>query len=169
MLKRETQLSLEKTNPSDHPRTVSSTCSALSMTRCKRDPRPDQVGPMRVGDEWLAGRPERRPCSYFFSLASTRRRRLAGRWLLIEDQATEVRQQITAAEPLALPVSSWRRYQWGKAGLQHVVQGWGSPVQLQAMTPERLWGNHTPGPRGCLPAGGRIGQVLSQSGLAPGL
>lgn len=45
-------------------------------------------------------------------------------WLLIEDEAPELRRQITDAEPLALPVSSWQRNQWGKAGLQNVVQGW---------------------------------------------
>lgn len=57
-------------------------------------------------------------------------------WLLIEDEATELRRQITDAEPLALPVSSWQLNQWGKAALQHVVQGWWSPDQLRAIAPE---------------------------------
>jgi len=57
-------------------------------------------------------------------------------WLLIEDEATELRRQITDAEPLALPVSSWQLNQWGKASLQNVVLGWWSPAQLRAMAPE---------------------------------
>jgi Transposase DDE domain len=57
-------------------------------------------------------------------------------WLLIEDEASELRRQITDGEPLALPVSSWQLNQWGKAGLQHVVAGWWSPAQLRAIAPE---------------------------------
>ncbi|HVU69439.1 MAG TPA: IS4 family transposase [Ktedonobacteraceae bacterium] len=57
-------------------------------------------------------------------------------WLLIEDEATELRRQITDAEPLTLPVSSWQLNQWAKAGLQHVVVGWWSPQQLRALIPE---------------------------------
>lgn len=57
-------------------------------------------------------------------------------WLLIEDEASELRRQITDAEPLTLPLSSWQLNQWGKAGLQNVVQGWWSPAQLRALAPE---------------------------------
>ena len=57
-------------------------------------------------------------------------------WLLIEDEATELRRQITDGEPLALPVSSWQLDQWSKASLQNVVKGWWSPHQLRALAPE---------------------------------
>lgn len=57
-------------------------------------------------------------------------------WLLIEDEATELRRLLTDAEPLALPVSSWQLNQWAKAALQHVVVGWWSPQQLRALIPE---------------------------------
>ena len=57
-------------------------------------------------------------------------------WLLIEDEATELRRQITDGEPLALPVSSWQLNQWSKASLQNVVTGWWSPHQLRALAPE---------------------------------
>ncbi len=57
-------------------------------------------------------------------------------WLLIEDEASELRRQITDGEPLALPVSSWQLNQWSKASLQNVVTGWWSPHQLRAVAPE---------------------------------
>jgi DDE family transposase len=57
-------------------------------------------------------------------------------WLLIEDEASELRRQITDGEPLSLPVSSWQLNQWTKASLQHVVRGWWSPAQLRAVAPE---------------------------------
>jgi hypothetical protein len=58
-------------------------------------------------------------------------------WLLIEDEASELRRQITDAEPLALPTSLWQLNQWGKAGQQQVVSGWWSPAQLRAQVPAR--------------------------------
>jgi hypothetical protein len=57
-------------------------------------------------------------------------------WLLIEDEATELRRQITDAEPLALPVSSWQLNQWALSGLQHVLRGWWNPQQLRDLVPE---------------------------------
>ena len=57
-------------------------------------------------------------------------------WLLIEDEATELRRQITNAEPLALPVSSWQLNQWALSGLQNVIKGWWSPEQIRALVPE---------------------------------
>jgi hypothetical protein len=57
-------------------------------------------------------------------------------WLLIEDQAAELRRQITDAEELVLPVSSWQLDQWACAGLQNVVKGWWSPQQVLALAPE---------------------------------
>ncbi len=57
-------------------------------------------------------------------------------WLLIEDEANELRRLISDGEPLALPVSSWQLDQWALAGLQHVVKGWWSPQQLRAVVPE---------------------------------
>jgi hypothetical protein len=57
-------------------------------------------------------------------------------WLLIEDEASELRRQITDGEPLELPVSSWQLDQWALAGLQNVVRGWWSPQRLRALAPE---------------------------------
>lgn len=57
-------------------------------------------------------------------------------WLLIEDEAAELRRLITDGEPLSLPVSSWRLDQWALAGLQNVVRGWWSPQQVWALAPE---------------------------------
>jgi Transposase DDE domain len=57
-------------------------------------------------------------------------------WLLMEDEATELRRQITDGEPLRLPVSSWQLNQWALTGLQNVVKGWWSPQQLRALAPE---------------------------------
>lgn len=64
-------------------------------------------------------------------------------WLLIEDEASELRRQITDGEPLVLPVSSWQLNQWSQASLQNVVKGWWSPHQLLALAPEfrRLFDN----------------------------
>jgi hypothetical protein len=57
-------------------------------------------------------------------------------WLLIEDEASELRRQITDAEPLILPLSGWQLNQWAKESLRHVVTGWWSPQQLKALAPE---------------------------------
>jgi Transposase DDE domain len=57
-------------------------------------------------------------------------------WLLIEDEASELRRHITDGEPLSLPVSGWQLNQWAKVSLQHVVRGWWSPAQLRAVAPE---------------------------------
>ncbi len=57
-------------------------------------------------------------------------------WLLIEDEASELRRHITDGEPLSMPISSWQLNQWSKASLQHVVRGWWSPAQLRAIAPE---------------------------------
>ena len=57
-------------------------------------------------------------------------------WLLIEEEASELRRQITDAEPLALPLSSWQLDQWAWATLQNVVKGWWSPQQVRALAPE---------------------------------
>ncbi len=57
-------------------------------------------------------------------------------WLLIEDEASELRLQITAGDPLALPISSWQLNQWSKASLQNVVTGWWSSHQLRALAPK---------------------------------
>jgi hypothetical protein len=57
-------------------------------------------------------------------------------WLLIEDEATELRRQITDGEEFSLPVSSWRLNQWAMMSLQNVVKGWWSPKLLRALTPE---------------------------------
>ncbi|HEX6110119.1 MAG TPA: IS4 family transposase [Ktedonobacteraceae bacterium] len=57
-------------------------------------------------------------------------------WLLIEDEAGELRRLITDAEPLELPVSSWQLDQWALQGLQNVVRGWWSPKRLRALAPE---------------------------------
>jgi len=57
-------------------------------------------------------------------------------WLLIEDEATQLRRQITDGEPLTLPVSSWQLNQWSKASLFNVVKDWWSPQQLRALAPE---------------------------------
>jgi len=57
-------------------------------------------------------------------------------WLLSEDQAAELRRQITDGEVLAIPLSSWQLDQWACSGLQKVVEGWWSPQQLLALAPE---------------------------------
>lgn len=57
-------------------------------------------------------------------------------WLLIEDEASELRRQITDGEPLTMPVSSWQLNQWALQGLQHIVRGWWSPKLLWAIAPE---------------------------------
>jgi Transposase DDE domain len=57
-------------------------------------------------------------------------------WLLIEDQAAELRRQITDAEELLLPISHWPLDQWASASLQNVVKGWWSPQQVLALAPE---------------------------------
>ena len=57
-------------------------------------------------------------------------------WLLIEDEASELRRQITDGEPLVLPVSSWQLNQWSKGSLQNVVKGWWSQEQLRALAPQ---------------------------------
>jgi hypothetical protein len=57
-------------------------------------------------------------------------------WLLIEDEATELRRQITDGEPLSLPLSSWQLNQWAWEDLRNVVRGWWSPAQLRAIAPE---------------------------------
>lgn len=57
-------------------------------------------------------------------------------WLLIEDQAAELRRQITDGEVLGIPLSSWQLDQWAYSGLQKVVEGWWSPQQLLALAPE---------------------------------
>src|SRR5579859_2809805 len=57
-------------------------------------------------------------------------------WLLMEDEASELRRQITDAEPLRLPVSSWQLDQWAKTSLYNVVRGWWSPQQLRALAPQ---------------------------------
>ncbi len=56
--------------------------------------------------------------------------------LLIEDEASDLRRQITDGEPLSLPVSSWQLNQWALAGLHNVVKGWRSPHQLRTLAPE---------------------------------
>jgi Transposase DDE domain len=57
-------------------------------------------------------------------------------WLLIEDQAAELRRQITDGEPLRVPLSDWHLDQWACAGLKKVIEGWWSPKQLRALLPE---------------------------------
>jgi hypothetical protein len=57
-------------------------------------------------------------------------------WLLIEDQAAEMRRQITDGEPLSVPLSEWQLDQWACAGLKKVIEGWWSPKQLLALLPE---------------------------------
>jgi Transposase DDE domain len=57
-------------------------------------------------------------------------------WLLIEDEASELRRQITDAEPLSLPLSQWQLNQWAREGLRHVVTGWWSPQQLKELAPQ---------------------------------
>lgn len=57
-------------------------------------------------------------------------------WLLIEDQAAELRRQITDGEPLSFPVSSWQLDRWACSGLKKVVEGWWSPQQVVALAPE---------------------------------
>lgn len=57
-------------------------------------------------------------------------------WLLPEDEASELRRQITDGEPLSLPLSSWQLDQWALQGLQHVVTGWWGLHQLPALAPE---------------------------------
>ncbi len=57
-------------------------------------------------------------------------------WLLIEDQAAELRREITDGEPLSVPVSDWQLDQWTAASLRNVVRGWWSPEQLLALAPE---------------------------------
>lgn len=57
-------------------------------------------------------------------------------WLLIEDQAAELRRQITDAEELLQPLSCWQLDQWAGDGLQNVVKGWWSPQQVLALAPE---------------------------------
>jgi hypothetical protein len=57
-------------------------------------------------------------------------------WLLIEDEASELRRQITDAEPLSVPLSSWQLDQWAFDGLHNVVRGWWSPQQVRALAPE---------------------------------
>jgi len=57
-------------------------------------------------------------------------------WLLMEEEASELRRQITDAEPLRLPVSSWQLNQWALESLRNVVRGWWSPKQLRALAPE---------------------------------
>ncbi len=57
-------------------------------------------------------------------------------WLLIEDQAAELRRQITDGEELRFPVSSWQLDRWACSSLQKVVEGWWSPQQVVALAPE---------------------------------
>lgn len=57
-------------------------------------------------------------------------------WLLIEDEASELRRQISDAEPLSLPLSNWQLNLWARESLHHVVRGWWSPQQLKALAPE---------------------------------
>lgn len=70
-------------------------------------------------------------------------------WLLIEDEASELRRQITDAEPLAWPVSSWQLNQWALSGLQNVLRGWWSPQQVRDLAPElrRLFAEQRQRPR----------------------
>lgn len=44
-------------------------------------------------------------------------------WLLIEDQAEELRPQISDGEVLVLPVRSWQLDQWARADFQHILVG----------------------------------------------
>jgi Transposase DDE domain len=57
-------------------------------------------------------------------------------WLLIEDQAAQLRRQITDGEPLSFPLSEWQLDQWACSGLKKVVEGWWSPKQVLALLPE---------------------------------
>ncbi len=57
-------------------------------------------------------------------------------WLLIEDEASQLRRQITDAQLLDLPVSSWQLNQWARSGLQNVVHGWWSPQHVRDLAPE---------------------------------
>ena len=57
-------------------------------------------------------------------------------WLLIEDQAEQLRREIADAEPLAFPMSQWQLDQWALASLRQVIEGWWSPQRLRALAPE---------------------------------
>jgi hypothetical protein len=57
-------------------------------------------------------------------------------WLLVEEQTTQMRQQITDAEPLAEPISLWQLDRLTFSGLQKVIEGWWSPGHLIALASE---------------------------------
>lgn len=57
-------------------------------------------------------------------------------WLLIEDQAAELRRQITEGESWSFPLSEWQLDQWACSGLKKVVEGWWSPKHVLALLPE---------------------------------
>jgi len=64
-------------------------------------------------------------------------------WLLIEDQADQLRGEIADAEPWAFPMSSWQLDQWAFHSLRQVIEGCYSPQRLHALAPElrRLFGH----------------------------
>jgi hypothetical protein len=57
-------------------------------------------------------------------------------WLLIEDQAEQLRREIADGEPLAFPLSRWQLDQWAFSSLRQVIEGWWSPQRLRALAPE---------------------------------
>lgn len=57
-------------------------------------------------------------------------------WLLLEDQAEQLRREIADAEPWAFPISSWQLDQWAFWSLRQVIEGWCSPQRLRALAPE---------------------------------
>jgi len=57
-------------------------------------------------------------------------------WLLVEEQTTQLQQQIADAEPLGEPISLWQLNRLAFSGLLKVVEGWWSPKQLIALAPE---------------------------------
>lgn len=57
-------------------------------------------------------------------------------WLLIEDEAAELRRQIADGEGFAVPLSNWQLNQWALMGLQNVIKGWWSPMHVLALAAE---------------------------------
>ena len=57
-------------------------------------------------------------------------------WLLLEDQADQLRREIADAEPWAFPMSSWQLDQWAWGSLRQVIVGWYSPQRLHALAGE---------------------------------
>jgi hypothetical protein len=57
-------------------------------------------------------------------------------WMLIEEDVQRLRRQLSAGEPIACPLSSWRLAQLAFASLRQVLEGHWTPERLRAVLPE---------------------------------